>query len=192
MGRQMRPYNRVVPVVLLLVLAAWILACGGSPGTTATTAKKSSTSVAATTTTALVAFDPLSTFRAKDPFIPKVISTTTTTKGTSGTTQPGTSTSTSQSTTTTRASTTSTTGYPTQTTTAGHYLKLLSVSLANGVPVCTFEVDRVVYQDKRAGDTVSTSWGQVKVLSISTQNQAVTFLHGSETRTLSVGQQVAK
>jgi hypothetical protein len=58
--------------------------------------------------------------------------------------------------------------------------------------VCTFEVDRVVYQDKKVGDVVSTSWGQIKVLAINTQTQSVTFQHGSESRTLSVGQQIVK
>jgi hypothetical protein len=42
------------------------------------------------------------------------------------------------------------------------------------------------------GDTVSTSFGQIKVLDINTSSQTVTLLHGSETELLSVGQTILK
>lgn len=185
----------VVPVLILLATAAFlVVGCGGSPGGTATTTAATAGPVPATTTTTkVVVLDFLSTFQAKDPFIQQMISTTSGTGPTTTGGQGGSTTTTRGSTTSTRStSTTTTTPYPTQTTSGSHYLKLLSVSSVNGVAVCTFEVDRVVYQDKKVGDLVSTSWGQIKVLSISTQNQTVTFQHGSEVRTLSVGQQIVK
>lgn len=190
-------------VIGTLILAACLLSvvgCGETPRSSAPAVAVTATPVPATTTTTkVVVLDFLSTFQAKDPFIPQVISTTnTSTPGSQGS---GTTTasrpSTSQSTTTpsgsqTTRSTTTPTSHPTQTTSGSRYLKLLSISSVNGVAVCTFEVNRVVYQDKKVGEVVSTSWGQIKVLAINTQNQTVTLQHGSETRTLSVGQQIIK
>ena len=60
------------------------------------------------------------------------------------------------------------------------------------MPVVTFEVDGVVYQNKAVGAVVSTSWGQIKVVAIDADGQTVTLLHGSETRVMSVGQQFLK
>ncbi len=191
MSRRTRTSLLVVALLVAAACALLIVGCGGTPSSSApTTAATGTPMPATTTTTKVVVLDFLSTFQAKDPFIQQVVSTT---KGTgpSTTGQGGSTTTTRGSTTTTRPSST-TTPYPTQTTSGSHYLKLLSVSTANGVAVCTFEVDRVVYQDKKVGDVVSTSWGQIKVLAISTVNQTVTFQHGSETRTLSVGQQIVK
>lgn len=182
-------------LVALFVLAAAILAvvgCGESPSSTApTTGSTSSPVPATTTTTKVVVLDFLSTFQAKDPFIQQMVSTTKTT-GSATTGQSGTTTTTRGSTTTRTGTTGTTSPYPTQTTSGSHYLKLLSVNTVNGLAVCTFEVDRVVYQDKKVGDVVSTLWGQIKVLAINTQTQSVTFQHGSESRTLSVGQQIVK
>ena len=171
----------VLLALLLLVVCALVIGCGGStPSVTEQTQSTGTTSVASTTTTTtLVAVEPLSTFEAKDPFVPRVVSTTTTTRS---------STSSSRSSTSTSTPTT----YPTQVTSGQHYLKLLSISTVNGTPVCTFEVDRVAYQDKKVGEGVTTSWGEVKVLAISTQNQTATFRRGSETQTLSLGQRVVK
>ena len=77
-------------------------------------------------------------------------------------------------------------------TTPLHSLKVLSIDEVNGEPVVTFEVDGVVYEDKHEGDVVSTSWGQIEVVEIDAANQTVVFLHGSETRTLAVGEQFLK
>ena len=59
-----------------------------------------------------------------------------------------------------------------------------------GAPAVTFQVDGSVYKDKRVGDVVSTSWGQIKVLDLSSSSKIATLLHGSETLILSVGQVV--
>jgi hypothetical protein len=69
-----------------------------------------------------------------------------------------------------------------------HSLKILSISTVSGVAVVTFRVDSTTYKDKRAGDVVSTTWGQVKVVDINTSSKVVTLLHGSETLILGVGQ----
>ncbi len=54
----------------------------------------------------------------------------------------------------------------------------------------TLQVDNTIYKDKRVGDVMSTSWGQVKVLDLSTASKVATLLHGSETLTLTVGMEV--
>ncbi len=154
----------------------------------------------------------LSTFRSKDPFIQQnvhVESGTTTTTGSSTTTSgtPGGSVTTQVSPTTSyRPTITSTTGYvpwpptstttteppPTTTTTAPHLhtLKILSMNEVGGSPAVTFQVDSSVYKDRRVGDVVSSSWGQIKVLDLSTASKVATLLHGSETLVLSAGQVV--
>jgi hypothetical protein len=156
--------------------------------------------------------EKLSTFRSKDPFIQQaveVVTTTTTsgaspgTTGTSPTTtyRPGNTTTTRYyGTTTTRYYSTTTTGQsgsttttvppPTTTTTAPHRhtLKILSVADVGGAAAVTFQVDSSVYKDRRVGDVVSSSWGQIKVLDLSSSSRVATLLHGSETLVLSVGQ----
>ena len=77
-------------------------------------------------------------------------------------------------------------------TTPQHSLKVLSIDEVNGEAVVTFTVDGVTYQDKHEGDVVSTSWGQIEVIEIDAGSQTVVFLHGSETVTLAVGQQIVK
>lgn len=146
----------------------------------------------------------LSTFKSKDPFIQQnvEVSTTTTTSGGSG----GTTTTRVSPTTTYRPNITTTTRYipwppasttttkppATTTTTAPHLhtLKILSVGEVGGAPAVTFQVDSSVYKDRRVGDVVSSSWGQIKVLDLSTASKVATLLHGSETLVLSVGQVV--
>ncbi len=145
--------------------------------------------------------DALSTFKAKDPFIAQggtaVSSTTVTTSptgSTGSTTRPTSYTTTSWYVTTTIPwGTTTTTKKPATTTTTAphaHTLKVLSISQVNGAAAVTFQVDSSVYKDKRIGDVVSTSWGQVKVLDLSSSSKVATLLHGSETLVLSVGQMV--
>jgi hypothetical protein len=68
-------------------------------------------------------------------------------------------------------------------------LKILSVATVSGAAVVTFKVDNTVYKDRHAGDVVSSTWGQIKVVDISVTSKVVTLLHGSETLTLAVGQQ---
>lgn len=181
-----------VAVVLLATLVLGAVGCGESAAPIASVTGQTSGPIPATTTTTeVVVLDFLSTFQAKDPFIQQMVSTTKTT-GSGTTAQSGTTTSTKNGDTGGSGTTRTSSTHPTQTTSGTHYLKLLSVSTANGVAVCTFEVDRVVYQDKKVGDVASTSWGQVKVLAVNVENQTVVFQHGSESRTLSVGQQIVK
>lgn len=179
-------------VVVLLLLEG----CSGGGDTTTTTLpppQGTATTVAAgeTTTgsTIPVAVDELSTFQSKDPFRQQNLLPPSTTIGTGGPT------------TTAGGSTTSTTGgtggstattQPSSVTTPLHSLKVLSIDEVNGEPVVTFEVDSVIYEDKQEGDVVSTSWGEIEVVEIDAANQTVVFLHGSETRTLEVGEQFLK
>lgn len=135
--------------------------------------------------TGAVALDELSTFQSKDPFRQQALPPTTYTTGTG-------STGTTGSTTSTTGSGSTTTTKPSSIKTALHSLKVLSIDVVNGVPTVTFEVDDTVYEDKKVGAVVSTSWGQIEVISIDAENQVVVFLHGSELRTLGVGQEFLK
>ncbi|MFH0916810.1 MAG: hypothetical protein V1912_10235, partial [bacterium] len=144
--------------------------------------------------------EALSTFKSKDPFIPQAVppSTSTTGPGSPGTTSPGTGTTSYGTTTTYRGPattyhvTTSTTAPPTTTTTAPHRhsLRILSVEVVSGAAAVTLQVDNSVYKNKRVGDVISTSWGQIKVLDLSTASKVATLMHGSETLVLSAGQQI--
>jgi hypothetical protein len=187
----------LVSVVLLAVMIATVFGGGGcifgGDETTTTLATvptgettASSASSTPTASTIPVVLDPLSTFESKDPFRqqalpPSTAGSTTTTTGGNGST-----------TTTTGGNGSTTTTQPSGVTTPVHSLKVLSIDVANGVPVVTFEVDGVVYEDKKEGDVVSTSWGQIEVVSIDPEQQVVVLLHGSETRTLAVGQEFLK
>ncbi|MBN1321806.1 MAG: hypothetical protein JXA87_13315 [Thermoleophilia bacterium] len=157
--------------------------------------------------------EELSTFRSKDPFIPQAVAVTTTTaviptsttqtggggggtvttattayRPTTSTTRPGGG---GGVTTTTKPGSTATTvPAPTTTTTAPHLhtLRVLAIGDVGGAPAVTFKVDSGVYKDRRVGDVVSSSWGQIKVMDISTSSKVVTLLQGSETLVLAVGQ----
>jgi hypothetical protein len=160
--------------------------------------------------------DQLSTFRSKDPFVPQAQPVTTesspetTLPGGSGSVPtggtPGTVTTIPKPVTPSSPSTspsggtgaTGGTGTPstlptsTTVTTAPHVhtLRILSIAQVGGQPAVTFQVDGSVYRDKRTGDVVSTSWGQIKVVDINTSSRVVTLLQGSETLVLSQGQLV--
>jgi len=47
-----------------------------------------------------------------------------------------------------------------------------------------------VYKNRVVGDVISTTWGQVRIVDIALSGKVVTLLHGSETITLEVGQQI--
>jgi hypothetical protein len=189
--------KRLVIVVLVTVVVAMAIGgCGGSGAatTTATTRATAPPATATTTTTmeiASIPLDELSTFESKDPFIQQAQATTTVTGSTTTGTGATTTTAKPGTTTTTRSGTTSTT-VPTTVTSPTHKLKILSIDVITGTPVVTFQVDGTVYADKKVGDSVSTAWGGIKVLAIDPQAQTVTLLHGSEVRTLGVGQQILK
>jgi len=182
----------LVVVSLLVVLEG----CGGGSGETTTTlppgqGTTTTTAGEGTTTgsTIPVAIDELSTFQSKDPFRQQALPPTTATTAAGGST---TTTAGGGTTTTTAHSSSTTTTHPSDVTTPLHSLKVLSIDEVNGEPVVTFEVDGVIYEDKHEGDVVSTSWGQIEVVEIDAANQTVVFLHGSETRTLAVGEQFLK
>ena len=186
----------LLAIVALLVL---LQGCSGGDDTTTTTAlppQETATTIAAgvTTTgsTVPVAIDELSTFQSKDPFRQQALppTTATTKAGSSSTTT--TTTHSSSTTTTAHSSTNVEPTHPSDVTTPQHSLKVLSIDEVNGEAVVTFTVDGVTYQDKHEGDVVSTSWGQIEVIEIDAASQTVVFLHGSETVTLAVGQQIVK
>ena len=163
--------------------------------------------------------EDFSTFESKDPFIQQVVPTTaeasssttigggntptsyttttryfpTTTTWWTTTTRWNTTTTKWNTTTTTNASTTTTTKPPTTTTTKppyAHSLSVLSVDEVGGEPACTFKVDGTIYKDKRVGDVVSTSWGQIQVVDIALSSKVVTLLQGSETIMLEEGETI--
>ncbi len=182
---------------LLLVLALALLVGGCVAGEEAAVTTLSTVTVNTappadvTGDTGYIALDELSTFQSKDPFKQQAVPPTTATTSTSGGGGGSTTSTTGGSTTGTTGGSTTTTK-PSGVNNALHSLKVLSIDVVNGVPVVTFEVDDTVYEDKREGDVVTTTWGQIKVVSIDADEQTVVFLHGSETRTLTVGQEFLK
>ncbi|MCL5943097.1 MAG: hypothetical protein M1325_06250 [Actinobacteria bacterium] len=190
------PQTRTIITGLLLALAFALLVggCvsgGGNKPTVTTGSVPPATEAPTTGSTAPVVLDELSTFKSKDPFkqqaLPPASTSTTGTGGSSTTTTTG-----SGSTTTTTGGGSTTTSAPSGVNTALHSLKVLAIDVINGTPVVTFEVDDTVYEDKKEGDVVNTSWGQIEVVDINAADQVVVFLHGSETRTLGVGQEFLK
>ena len=188
-------------LLLIVALALSIGGCSGGGATTTTAPAQQaigSTAVTVATSTGSTlpaAIDELSTFKSKDPFRQQALPPTTLATSTSSTTATtggngSTTTTTYHSTTTTYHSTTTT--QPSSVTTPLHSLKVLSIDEVNGEPVVTFQVDGTVYDDKHEGAVVSTSWGQIEVVDIDAVNQKVVFLHGSETRTLAVGESFLK
>ena len=76
--------------------------------------------------------------------------------------------------------------------TGGHTVSVVSISEQGGVATCTIEVDGKTYADKKEGDTFSTGWGEIKIISINVDAQSVTILHGDQTLTLNVGSVLTK
>ncbi len=76
--------------------------------------------------------------------------------------------------------------------TGGHTVSLVSVSKQDGVAMATLEVDGKTYADKKEGDTFSTGWGDVKIVSINVGAQSVVVMHGDQTLTLYVGSVLTK
>jgi hypothetical protein len=210
--RKSRSYRRFAAVILL-VGGLCVLAIGCGVGSDGETDGQSvgPLETGSTPTVAGLSQNPgiadaemLSTFKSKDPFIQQNVEVSTTTSTTSGGSGGVTTTTRVSPTTTYRPNITTTTRYipwppasttttkppATTTTTAPHLhtLKILSVGDVGGAPAVTFQVDSSVYKDKRVGDVVSSSWGQIKVLDLSPTSKVATLLHGSETLVLSVGQ----
>jgi hypothetical protein len=201
-----KPRQPVFVALLLIVgLSLLVAGCmgGGQSGTTtrsaATAQELAQLPVSSQTGTSVNGMnaEALSTFKSKDPFIQQALppaTTTTEAPGSTSTTGPSGSTSTTYygTTTTYHGVSTTTTVHSTTTTTAlhRHSLKILSVGVVGTAAAVTLKVDNTVYKDKRVGDVMSTSWGQVKVLDLSTASKVATLLHGSETLTLTVGMEV--
>lgn len=196
--------SAVVAALLVLGLAALVAGCmgaGDETSTSLTVMTTQETMLASSSTggeiSGILDAEEFSTFKSKDPFIQQALppSTTSTTAGGGGsgssTSTTIYSTSTTRYTTTTYRPPTSTTRPPTSTTTTTaahkHTLKILSIGVVGGSGAVTFQVDNSIYKDKREGDVVSTSWGQIQVLDINSTSKVVTLLHGSETRVLTVG-----
>jgi hypothetical protein len=201
-----RPHRTVVILTFVVVaLAAVLVACAGA-GTDTTTTLPGAVGLGGTTTPLTEAsavgataseVDVFSTFKSKDPFIQQALPPTSTTSTTTPpfvtTTNPNVTTTyhtttTRHTTTTSGGGSTSSTASTTTTVAHLHSLKVLSVGTVSGVAAVTFKVDSTVYKDKHAGDVVSSTWGQIKVVDISVSSKVVTLLHGSESLILSVGQ----
>lgn len=187
----------MIVVLLVVAVTLFVGGCifGGDDEVTDTTqpaVPADVTSTSLTDDTSAVALDELSTFQSKDPFKQQALPPTTTTTGGGGSGTTTTTGSGGSTTTTTGSGGTTSTTKASGVKTSLHSLKVLSIDVINGVAVVTFEVDDTVYEDKKEGDVVSTSWGQIEVVSIDAQDQTVVLLHGSETRTLAVGQEFLK
>jgi hypothetical protein len=199
-----RPRHSVVVALLLTVgISLLVLGCMGGGQATVTTQSVGSTQALAQQTPSTQTSttgrgndaEALSTFKSKDPFIQQALPTTTTTTSVTPTTPTtssgGPSTTFFGTTTTFHGGTTSTTAQATTTTAPHrHSIKVLSVAVVGGSAAVTLQVDNSVYKDKRVGDVMSTSWGQVKVLDLSTASKVATLLHSGETIVLAVGQQI--
>jgi hypothetical protein len=83
-------------------------------------------------------------------------------------------------------------GSGSSTTQGGHTISVTHIDSQNGVAVATIVVDGKTYADKKAGDVFSTSWGDIKIVSVDAAGQTVTILHGDVTLTLPVGQTFTK
>jgi hypothetical protein len=78
------------------------------------------------------------------------------------------------------------------TSSTSHSISVLSVTSQNGTALVTIEVDGKTYTDLKQGETVSTSWGEIQIVSINVKGQTVTILHGDQTLTLHAGQVIVK
>ncbi len=74
----------------------------------------------------------------------------------------------------------------------GHSITVLSITESNGTAMVTLEIDGKTYSDLEVGDTVSTSWGEIKIIAINVDAQTVTIMHGDQTITLRAGQVIVK
>ena len=74
----------------------------------------------------------------------------------------------------------------------GHSITVLSITESNGTAMVALEVDGETYSDLEVGDTVSTPWGQIKIIAINVDAQTVTIMHGDQTITLHAGQVIVK
>jgi len=197
------PQSVFVAVLLALGLSLLVVGCMGGGQVSTTTLRSGTTqqlgqqAISSQTSVSIggAGAEALSTFKSKDPFIQQALppTTTTTVAPVSTSTTYYTTTTTYRGTTTTyHGVSTTTTAHSTTTTTTPHKhsLKILSVSAVSGAAAVTLQVDNSIYKDKRVGDVMSTSWGQIKVLELNTTSKVATLLHGSETLVLTVGQQV--
>ena len=73
-----------------------------------------------------------------------------------------------------------------------HSISVLSVTSQNGTALVTIEVDGKTFSDLEQGETISTSWGEIQIVSINVNAQTVTILHGDQTLTLHAGQVIVK
>lgn len=75
---------------------------------------------------------------------------------------------------------------------ATHGIAVLSITTKNGEPVVTLRVGSVTYSDVTSGAVLSTSQGEIRIVSINASAQTVTLVWGSATLTLHTGQVVPK
>lgn len=206
----LRPHRHLVGCALAIaacgLLLSGCLGFGGGAETTETSVDQTQVQPDASVTGTSLAdlgdeplvvspADEYSNFQSKDPFIQQAEPTTSTTSATSSTTTStasttttttSTPTSSTSSTSTSSTTSSSTTSSSTTSTTSffSHMLQIIAVGDVDGTPAVTFQVDNNVYEDQRVQDKVSTSWGDVTVVSIDSAEKKVTLLHGGETITM--------
>jgi hypothetical protein len=197
--------------VLIAGSAVLLAGCMGAGGSASSTTSSLRQARVATTVASLAdasqeqivvaPVDAYSSFQSKDPFVQQQVMAETTEKTTPTTLAPPPTSSTTTS--TTKSSTTTSTTPPTTTpptttpptttppttnpsttsTTSffSHMLQIIKLDDVGGTPKVTFTVDNGVYTDKVVGDSVSTSWGEVKVVKIDMDTRLVTLLHDGQT-----------
>ena len=74
----------------------------------------------------------------------------------------------------------------------GHSISVLSITSSNGKSLVTLEVDGKTYADLQVGDVISTSAGDIEIISINVSAQTVTIIHGDQTIVLHAGQVIIK
>jgi len=196
-----RRITRGLPLVALLSALLGSAGCGGAAepvAETPVTVVKVAATVVTTAPPALPGdqqptyIDDFSTFQSRDPFVPqqaKAVAVTTTTNQqvaqapASG--PPPTIQLASAPTVTTSPPYTTP---PTQLASA-HSLRVVSVNTSVQPARVHFLVDGAIFEGRVEGEVVTTSWGQLKIMKIQGDDQSVTFLHGSEIRKMSEGQE---
>jgi hypothetical protein len=76
--------------------------------------------------------------------------------------------------------------------TSSHSITVASITSQNSTALVTLVVDGKTYSDVKIGATISTTWGQIKIIDISVTQQTVTIMHGDVTVTLKADQTVVK
>jgi hypothetical protein len=76
--------------------------------------------------------------------------------------------------------------------TVSHSIRAVAITSAGGVPSATLAVDGATLAPQTVGETISTSWGQIKVVGVNGPARTITIVHADAQVTLRVGQTVSQ